>query len=245
LPWGWNTGEFGPREHPEDPEESALHNTAVEPICRKYLDLRYRLLAYNYTLCREAHESGMPLMRALWLHYPEDSQAARRSDEYLWGRDILVAPVTERVAKERRVYLPPGEWYDFWTNEQHAGGRDIVRAVDLETLPLFVRAGAILPLDPVRQFTSEETNKPLTARVYAGADGTARWYEDDGASLNYRNGAFAWSDLAWDDSQQVLMIRREGSGDFAPPKRQVTIELMPSGERQTVTLDSEAVDVKF
>ena len=87
LPWGWNTGEFGPREHPEDPDPNELHNAAVEPICRKYLELRYRLLPYKYTLCREAHDTGLPLMRALWLHYPDDEQAVMRGDEYLWGRD--------------------------------------------------------------------------------------------------------------------------------------------------------------
>lgn len=245
LPWGWNTGEFGPREHPEDPEESALHNAAVEPICRKYLQLRYQLLTYNYTLCREAHESGMPLLRALWLHYPEDSQAVGRSDEYLWGRDILVAPVTERGAKERRVYLPAGDWYDFWTNKKHEGGREIVRAVDLETLPLFVRAGAILPLDPVRQFTGEETEEPMTVRVYAGADGAARWYEDDGATLAYQDGASAWSELTWDDAKRVLTIRQEGLGGYEPPKRELVVELLPGGERRSVTLEGEAIEVQF
>jgi alpha-glucosidase (family GH31 glycosyl hydrolase) len=106
LPWGWNTAKFGPVEHREGPDARELHNAQVEPICRKYLELRYRLLSYNYTLCREAHETGLPLMRALWLHYPADDKAVARGDEYLWGADLLVAPVTAKGASQRKVYLP-------------------------------------------------------------------------------------------------------------------------------------------
>jgi len=115
LPWGWNTGETGPIETPNvplDPKE--LHNAQVEPICRKYLNLRYQLLPYLYSAVREAHDTGMPIMRALWLHYPDDPRAVARADEYLWGRDILVAPVTEPGAQSRQLYLPKGGWYDFW-----------------------------------------------------------------------------------------------------------------------------------
>jgi alpha-glucosidase (family GH31 glycosyl hydrolase) len=113
LPWGWNTGEPGPIEQGYAPDESELHNADVEPIFRKYLDLRYQLLAYNYTLCREAHDTGLPLIRALLINYPNDPIAVGRGDEYLWGRDILVAPVTEKGATARALYLPSGDWYDF------------------------------------------------------------------------------------------------------------------------------------
>src|SRR5262249_43911025 len=122
LPWGWNTGDPGPQEtanYSTDPKE--LRNPDVEPICKKYLELRYRMLPYTYTIARECHETGLPMIRALWLHYPDDASAAGRSDEYLWGRDILVAPVTEKGATSRRLYLPRGMWYDFWTEEKIQG----------------------------------------------------------------------------------------------------------------------------
>src|SRR5262249_47683133 len=116
LPWGWNTGELGIDEvrtytnGAGNPDPSELHNARVEPICKKYLELRYRLLPYSYSALRECHETGLPLMRALWLHYPEDATAVARGDQFLWGRDLLVAPVTEKGATRRTLYLPHGRW---------------------------------------------------------------------------------------------------------------------------------------
>src|SRR5258708_36497027 len=102
------------------PPRSTLfpYTTLFRSICRKYLELRYRLLPYLYSVVRECATSGMPIMRALWLHYPEDPIAVARSDEYLWGRSLLVAPVVEQGATSRNVYLPRGLWYDFWTGEK-------------------------------------------------------------------------------------------------------------------------------
>jgi alpha-glucosidase/alpha-D-xyloside xylohydrolase len=108
------------------------------------------------------------MMRALWLHYPSDSEAVKLGSEYLWGRDILVAPVVESGAKSRRVYLPAGTWFDWWTGENLEGKRWLDRSVDLATMPLFVRAGAILPLDPVRQYTAQSVADPTTIRVHPG-----------------------------------------------------------------------------
>ena len=96
----------------------------------------------------------------MWLHYPDDAAAVQRgATSILWGRDMLVAPVVEKGATSRRLYLPKGAWFDFWTNERHDGGREIDRAVDLETMPLFVRAGAILPMGPVRQYTERAQSR--------------------------------------------------------------------------------------
>jgi alpha-glucosidase/alpha-D-xyloside xylohydrolase len=107
LPWGWDTGETGPLEARNVTDPSELHNTQVETICRQYLELRYRLLPYNYTLMREAVDSGIPAMRALWLHYPKDAEAAKLGDEYLWGRDLLVAPVVEKARRAAISTSPP------------------------------------------------------------------------------------------------------------------------------------------
>jgi alpha-glucosidase (family GH31 glycosyl hydrolase) len=151
LPWGWNLGELGPEENAAyqgagRPAESELRNAQVEPICRKFLELRYRLMPYLYSAVRETSLTGLPIMRALWLHYPDDPTAVARGDQYLWGRDILVAPVVEKGATSRKLYLPRGVWFDFWTDEKTTGGREIDRAVDLATMPLYVRAGAIIPM---------------------------------------------------------------------------------------------------
>jgi alpha-glucosidase/alpha-D-xyloside xylohydrolase len=212
LPWGWNTGEFGPIEAREGPDASELHNTEVEPICRKYLELRYRLLPYNYTLMRDSCDTGLPAMRALWLHYPHDPETVKLGDEYLWGRDLLVAPVVEKGAHSRHLYLPPGDWYDWWTGEKLAGKRWLDRPVDLATMPLYARAGAIFPLDPVRQYTAQPVNEPTTLRIYPGADGEFTIYDDDGQSLGYRTGAdskMAWIRIRWNDKARRLTLERD------------------------------------
>jgi alpha-glucosidase/alpha-D-xyloside xylohydrolase len=244
LPWGWNTGELGPDEHNRSVDLAELRNPDVEPICRKYMELRYRLLPYTYTLCREAHDTGMPLIRGLWLHYPDDEQAIMRGDEFLWGPDILVAPVIERGVIERRLYLPKADWYDFWTNEKQSGGREVTRAVDLATMPLYVRAGAILPLDPVRQYSNEPTSEPTVVRVYSGRDGDFRLYEDDGETLDYHRGAFAWTRFRWNDDERQLTIEPDG-GDLKREARTLVVELIPTGEKKTIEHSGRKTEVKF
>jgi alpha-glucosidase/alpha-D-xyloside xylohydrolase len=224
LPWGWNTGTYGPEEHDgrrtELPDPSELRNPAVEPICRQYLELRSRLLPYLYVAVRETVETGVPIMRALWLHYPDDPEAVRRGDLYLWGRDILVAPVVEKGATHRELYLPAGQWHDFWTGEVLAGGRSIRRPVDLATLPLFVRAGAIMPTGPVKQRSDQPSEEPVLLTVYPGADGVATLYEDDGTSFAYRDGAWRKILLTWHDATGRLEIAlAPGSRPLEAPRR--------------------------
>jgi alpha-glucosidase/alpha-D-xyloside xylohydrolase len=209
LPWGWNAGESGPLETNWRPNPDELHNAEVEPICKKYLELRYRLLPFNYTIAREARDTGLPMMRALWLEFPNDPEAVKLGTEYLWGRDILIAPVVEKGAKMRRVYLPEGQWFDWWTSDKLAGKRWIERPVDLGTMPIYFRAGSIIPLDPVRQYTSQSVNEPTVLRVYPGADGEFTLYDDDGQSLGYLNGSDStetWIHFKWQDSTRKLTI---------------------------------------
>lgn len=249
LPWGWDTGDPGPVEinnygGAAIPDASQLHNTQVEPICRKYMELRYRMLPYLYSAVRDCATTGMPIMRALWLHYPDDPVAVARDDEYLWGRDVLVAPVFEKAATSRRVYLPRGSWYDFWTGERAEGGREIARDVDLETMPLYVRAGAILPLGPVKQYTSEKVDAPLSVTIYPGADGSFLLYEDDGKSFNYRKGDWMGIKMAWNDSRRVLSLHlAEGSRMLPPARRQIEVKL-EQATRQIV-FEGRPIQVTF
>ena len=231
LPWGWNTGELGPEESATyqgagRPSDAELHNAQVEPICRKYLELRYRLMPYLYSAVRETTTTGLPILRALWLHYPDDPQAVSRGDQYLWGRDLLVAPVTEKNAVSRRVYLPAGAWYDFWTEARVDGGREIDRAVDLATMPLYVRAGGIVPMGPVKQYPSEPVDGPLSITVYPGADGSFAMFEDDGHSFAYRGGDWMGISMRWDDRARRLDLSlTPGSRMRAPLTRGVELRL--------------------
>jgi alpha-glucosidase/alpha-D-xyloside xylohydrolase len=243
LPWGWNTGETGPIETPNiplDPKE--LHNAQVEPICRKYLELRYRLMPYLYSAVRECTETGMPVLRAMWLHYPEDAAAVARGDQFLWGRDVLVAPVVEQGAAARQVYLPRGAWYDFWSGERVEGGREITRPVDLETMPLYVRAGAIVPMGPLRQYTAEKVNGPIAVTVYPGANGTFLLYEDDGGSFDYRKGEWMGLEMAWNDARKALAVKL-ARGSKLLGRRELEVRM--GGATKRVSFEGRAVEVRF
>ena len=240
LPWGWNTGEVGPTEigHYDGaalPDPSQLHNPQVEPICRKYLELRYRMLPSIYSAVHECATTGMPIMRALWLHFPNDPKAVACTDQYMWGKNLLVAPVVAKGATTRGVYLPPGSWYDFWTNERTEGGHEITRPVDLETLPLYVRAGAILPLGPVKQYVAEKTEASLSLTVYPGADGSFLLYEDDGESFNYRSGEWMGIHMEWNDARRVMTLRlAEGSRLLPPSPRHLEIKVAGGTVRSAI-----------
>ena len=163
----------------------------------------------------------------------------------MWGRDILVAPVTEKGAVERRLYLPRGTWYDFWTNTTVEGGAEITRAVDLETIPLYVRAGAILPFGPLRQHTGEVVEGPLEVRIYPGADGAFTLYEDDGRTFNYRNGEWMGIRMSWDDKAGTLTVRLvQGSRMLAPLERHVEFKLA-SGQVRSEVFVGRPLEVRF
>ncbi len=244
LPWGWDGGDGGPMETTAfRPDPAELRNPRVEPILRKYLELRYRLLPYTYTAVRECCDTGLPIMRALWLHYPDDPAAVSRGDQYLWGRDLLVSPVTEPAASHRRLYLPRGTWFDFWTELRLEGGREIERAVDLETMPLHVRAGAIVPFNPVRQYADEPVDGPLMLVVYPGADGISSLYEDDGHTFAYRTGDWTRVTMAWHDRDRRLSLHL-ASGSRASSRAR-TMEVRVAGEHfsRTVRFAGAPLDI--
>jgi alpha-glucosidase len=247
LPWGWNGGDGGPPETNNFTVPPAeLNNPRVEPICRKYLELRYRLMPYLQTVVRECFDTGLPIMRALWLHYPDDPAAVARGDEYLWGRDILVAPVVARGATSRRLYLPRGPWIDFWTNEPVDGGREIDRPVDLETMPLYVRAGAILPLGSVKQYVGENVSEPASLVVYPGANGAASLYEDDGRTFSYRQGAYMRVAMTWQDQTRTLTLRPTAGSRMLPPSpRPFTVRVAGSTDTQSVNYTGQTLTVRI
>jgi alpha-glucosidase/alpha-D-xyloside xylohydrolase len=243
TPWGWDGGDGGPPETASfHPDPATLHDARVEPICRQYLELRSRLMPYLYSVVRDATETGMPIMRALWLHHPDDPTAVANGSEYLWGRDLLVAPVVSQGATSRDVYLPDGTWYDWWTGATTAGRRTVTRAVDLATLPLYVRAGAVIPLDPVRQYVDEPVTAPTTLRVHPGADGAFTLYDDDGHTMDYRRGRGTWTRLTWDDRHRRLTIAPARPNGSRPREFDVAL---PDGTTKRVRYEGRAIAVAF
>lgn len=248
LPWGWNTGDPGPLEGAETlgawPAPRDLHNTEVEPLCRKYLELRYQLLPYLYSAAEQTHRTGLPLMRALWTAFPRDAQCVAVADQYLLGDHLLVAPVLEAAATHRKIYLPSGTWWDYWTNERVSGGVELNRDVDLATIPLYVRAGACLPMGPVRQYAMEPSTEPLTLQVYPGADGRSTLYEDDGSSFRYEQGDFTKLECSWDNSSRTLKMT---SSRPIPPSRakDVRIQAMDNGTVKRITIAHRSTTVEL
>lgn len=152
---------------------------AVEAVSKQYIELRYRLLPYLYTLFEESSRTGLPVMRPLMLEHQADPETWHIGDQYLLGRDLLVAPVYQPGVTRRLVYLPEGVWYDFWTGERHEGKQYVVRTTPLDIMPMYVRAGAVIPMWPVMQHVGEADVSKLTLHVYAG-EGSFTLYEDAG-----------------------------------------------------------------
>lgn len=249
LPWGWNTGTMGPKELDAPwatnwPPEADLHRSDVEEICRKSLNLRYQLLPYTYSTAAQSHASGMPIIRALWLVYPQDRDAVLVDDVYLWGDSFLVAPVYEKGASQRNLYLPRGIWWNHWTSERLEGGGNITASVALDTLPLFVKAGAIVPFGQVKQFATEPSSQPTILRIYPGADGRFLWYDDDGVSFEYEDGAFMRTTCEWNDSGRTLTLTRDSKGHQGAG-RKLRVELVSSAKSKSVVLEDGVTRVKF
>ena len=207
----------GDRKH----TEIWAYGKQAESVMAQYLRLRYSLIPYLYSLGYETYQTGAPFMRALFMDFPNDPAVANLGDEYMLGPALLVAPVTQQGVSSRSVYLPAGsEWYDFWTNEKYAGGQTLAAAAPIERIPIFVRAGSILPLGA--QVPSTATHQALSeVRVYPGHDAHFVLYDDDGITYGYEQGQGKSATLAWDEATRRLSVAgaRGMVGDLDPLTR--------------------------
>jgi alpha-D-xyloside xylohydrolase len=190
----------GERKH----NEVWSYGKQAEPILEKYLRLRYELLPYTYSLAYRTYQTGAPFMRALFMDFPDDPNVADIQDEYMFGPAFLVAPVTEQGATSRKVYLPAGSgWYNYWTNEQIKGGQTITATAPIDTIPLFVRAGSIVPLGAA--VLNARQHQPIASiRVYPGADADFALFSDDGTTYSYERGGGSVTWLHWDEAAHRL-----------------------------------------
>ncbi len=206
-----------------------------EDIIRKYLKLRYQLLPFLYTTLEEAHRTGVPLFRPLVLNYQNDSNTYNLDDEFMVGNDLLVAPVTRPDITSRLVYLPKGIWYDYWTNRKYTGGTMIRVEAPLETVPMFVRGGTILPTGPEMLFVGQKKFDPLTFAIYPDENGAAATslYEDDGLSPAYKQGVFRRTAVSVKrQAGNYLVMVKAPEGSFNPGTRQMIFAVKAEGERR-------------
>jgi len=251
------TGIFYPycRTHVEfgaPSQEPWSYGNRLEAINRKSIELRYRLLPYLYTAFHETSETGLPVMRALLLEYPDDAAAVDQSYEFMFGDDLLISPVLKDGQRNWGAYLPKGVWYDFWTDKRYSGPRGVGVEAPLDRIPVFVRGGAIIPTRQVVQYTAEAPINPLTFEIYpdwtaepdaTGASGSASsrdYYEDDGISFDFEHGASLRQKITVTPSRDAIdisMTAREGS--YAPPPRELVFKVHAEREMpQSVTADS-------
>jgi alpha-glucosidase len=177
-----------------------------EAIRRRYIELRYQLLPYIYTGIEAMTRTGLPFMRPVFLDYPQQENSYNDDRDFLFGSDLFVAPVTTETLDAEEIQLPPGDWYDYWTSQKRASTEKIALHPALDELPLYVRAGAIIPMQPVVQDTEEKPNGPLEIKVYAGENCRGSLYEDDGHTFAYQRGEFRRTNFACQVSSSAITV---------------------------------------
>ena len=212
----------------------------------KMINLRYRLLPYIYSTSWEVTSNGGSLMRALFSDFPEDKKVTDIGDESMFGKSILVAPVISEV-KRRSLYLPEGtQWIDFLTGEKQKGGQEISREAPIDIIPLYVKAGSIIPAGPSVQFATEKSWDDLQVRIYPGADGEFTLYEDEDDNYNYEKGKYTTVRMTWSDKDRQLTIHpRQGSYDGMLQNRNFRIVVVDNLKGLGLDNESYTVNVEY
>lgn len=226
-------GAFCPifRSHGRRPNNEMWTYQSVEPILLQYDRLRYRLMPYIYSLAWRVTDSDYTMQRPLVMDFRGDQTTWGIGDEYMFGSAILVSPVLKENATQRTVYLPGEEmWYDFWSGAVAQGGREIEADAPLEKLPLFVRAGSIVPLGPEIEYADQSPEGPIELRVYSGADGEFNLYQDEGDNYGYEQKKYSVTPIRWSESTRTLTIgERQGSYPGMPKATKFNIVWVKQG----------------
>jgi alpha-D-xyloside xylohydrolase len=228
------------RTHGHRPHNEIWSFDKVEPILITYDKLRYRLMPYIYSLAWRVTNEDYTIQRPLVMDWRADPYVRDIGDQFLFGPSILVSPILEPQASGRTLYLPDSPaWYDFWTGASQTGGRQIHADAPLDRIPLYVRAGSILPLGPEIQYADEKPDEPIELRIYRGADGNFALYQDSGDSYDYEKGAYAVIPIHWSELTQTLTIGdREGRYSEMPGSIEFRIVWVSRGRGAGVAPDS-------
>jgi len=216
------------------------YGSEAQKILASYDTLRYRLLPYIYSLAWMATSQGYTPMRGLIMDFRTDEHSATISDQFMFGPAFLVNPVTDPGVDSRRVYLPKAKWHDFWSGRSVEGSRMVDASAPIDKLPLFVRAGSIVPMGPEKEWSTEKPEDPIELRVYRGADGDFTIYEDENDGYNYEKGAYATIPLHWDDAKQTLTIgERKGTFPGMLMERRLQIVFVRENHGVGITAESK------
>lgn len=178
----------------------------VEAICKKYSSLRYQLMPYIYSLSWLTSTTGRPIMRAMVMDFGDDAKTTDLKEQFMFGPSLLIAPIVNKGEREKMVYLPDTSWYDFWTGEKLSGGKTITVSAPLDHLPIFARAGTIVPVGPFIEYIDEKSLNPLTLNVYSGDDAEFMLYEDDGLTYGYERGEYVTTRIVYSEKDKTLHI---------------------------------------
>jgi len=214
-----------------------------EAIRRRYIETRYRLLPYIYTGIEEAARTGVPLMRPMFLEFPNDADLAVKDEEFMFGRSLLVAPKVWNFMDKYSVSLPAGDWYEYWSGAKIAGGKSVQVDPQLDTLPVYVRAGSIIPQQPIVQNIDETPRGPLLLRVYPGPQCQGSLYADDGSTLTYQKGQSMLVTFTCEASAgRVALEISAPVGPYQPWFQEMQLEIHGiSGSIKSVTADHHSL----
>ncbi|HKF03366.1 MAG TPA: glycoside hydrolase family 31 protein [Candidatus Sulfotelmatobacter sp.] len=217
------------------PDENELwsYGPDAQNILMSFDRLRYRMLPYIYSLAWKTTSEAYTPMRPLVMDFRDDTRAQNIGDQFMYGPAFLVSPVTEPAASTRQVYLPAAKWFDFWTGSAIEGGQMINAITPLDRLPVYVRAGSIVPLGPEEEWSTEKPADPIEVRIYRGANGDFTIYEDENDNYNYEKGAYATIPLHWDDASRTLTIG-ERKGQFPGMLQSRTFRVVFVGDNHGV-----------
>lgn len=197
---------------------------STQSILTNYITLRYHLLPYIYSTAWNVTHDRETMMRPLIMDYRTDTNVLNIADQFLFGPALMACPVTQPTETSRKAYLPAGTWFDFWTGEKFSGRQTINAVAPIQTMPLFVRGGSILPYGPAIQYAMQSSD-PMELRIYRGADGKFTLYEDEGDNYNYERGAYATIPINWNETKQTLTIGKR-QGKFPGMMRERTFRIV-------------------
>lgn len=223
------------------------YGTVFENTARKFIDLRYKLMPYIYSEARKVTTDSKLLMAPLVYQYPDDKNTWSIKDQFFFGESLMVSFITEYEQREKEVYLPKGDWYNFWTNEKIAGGREVLTKALLNETPIYVKAGSIIPMGPKVQYATQKTDEAITIKIYPGKDANYTLYLDDNESYDYENGAFSEIEFLYSEATKTLKIKK-GEGDFIDFKSTAmpfVVEVVGNEKTQDILFNGSEIEVNF